>query len=172
MFFKKWYFLLIILLSVNMNSCKTKEISHENYGILNLTKIKIGETDYYITLPENWYIVNSYWRYGYMYYIVSDEKEIGDTIHGVIDFFHKNVHAYTEHELNLNKFICSVTAEIFMNIRRWEIYYSKNDEYFSFLTICNENKDGIETYINLVAEGKTKDEVIEMIAVYSSLIKN
>ena len=170
MFFRKWYVLLIILSFVNINSCKTREINQENYSILNLTNNRIGETNYYISLPENWYMTKLYWRHGYMYYIVSDEKEIGDTIHGVIDFFQKEAHAYTEHELSLNEFICSVTAEIFMNIREWKIYY-KDDEYFSWLTIYDENENGIETYINLWAEGKTKDEVIEMITIYSFLIK-
>jgi hypothetical protein len=169
MFFKWWYFLFIILFFGNITSCNTNEIRQGNYRELNLIKKRIEETNYYISLPENWYIDKNLGPDFIVYYFCSKEDDLEEKTHGGL-YFGNWPSRFTEDDERSFEYKNYIYSRILNKNIKWKIYYTEN-HYFSENIIRNNGGDDWERYLHIWASGNTTDDVQKTIYLYSTITK-
>jgi hypothetical protein len=160
---------IIIFVISTVNICCTQNRN----AILNIqydqqfTRGQIGNSDYYISLPNNYYINYVRGKDGIIYYIISMEEN-DEIIHGEIFFgnFPGRINQIYDDKIMVE----TIESKIFEINRKWNIYFDNNN-YFTGVVIKNNNGNSSEQYIRILGKGKTKEEIINLINIYSSIYK-
>ncbi len=165
-------FLSVMLILISITFCNTNEINKENYIDLNLVQNKISETNYYISLPEKWYVTKYLGPDFDVYYFCSKEDDSEEKTHGGLYFGNhpsRIAEGLEEEEINF-EYKDSVSSKILNSNKKWQIYYTDN-RYFSEHIIRNREGDSWERYLHIWANGDTVNDVIKLLYIYSTIIK-
>jgi hypothetical protein len=163
-------YIVIIFLVLILNSCATgKNISINNIGNINLLENKIGNTDYFISLPENYYIKTFMGPDFYVYYINTKNTELDEITYGGI-YFGNHPSLYGDDKEENLIFIENIYCKIFNKDRKWKVYNNENN-YIAEIIIRNNGGKRWENYLHILANGKTKDELYKIIYLFSTLQK-
>jgi hypothetical protein len=162
--------IMIIFLVLILNSCITgKNISINNIGNIDLLENKIGNTGYFISLPENYYIETFMGPDFDVYYINTKNTELEEITNGGIYLGNHPSLFGDDKEINLI-FIENIYCKIFNKDRKWKVYNNENN-YIAEIIIRNNGGKGGDNYMHIWTNGKTKDELYKIVYLFSTLRK-
>ena len=156
---------LIIVASI-FNSCNT--LDKKDIGELNLFEKGIEE-NYFISLPENYYIQKHMGPDFDVYYIKSNNLNDEEMTHGGL-YFGNHPSLFGNDEENNLKYLEDIYCNIFSTNRKWKIY-NKGNNYFAETIVKNKGGQEWERYIHIWVNGETKEELYRRMYLYTTLKK-
>jgi hypothetical protein len=127
---------------------------------------QIGYGAYHIYLPRNYTIKNIPIRYGTIYNIISLDNNI-ENIHGEI--YIGTDQRKKEIKLDNNKISENVKSKLMDKNIIWPIYYVE-EIYYTVLIV--DIPGGLYRLIRLVGKEKTKENILNLINIFSTFDKN